>query len=116
MQKLRTSISFLLAIILLNSCNSALQSFKKGQKKFDNGEYELAIKELQKASEASYELGRTNYLIAESYRLSNRPSMAGKFYEKALTNGSKENDLRYHLATTQKMQGKYKEASENLEK
>lgn len=116
MQKLRTSISFLLAIVLLNSCNSALQSFKKGQKKFDNGEYELAIKELQKSSVAGYELGKTNYLIAESYRLSNRPLMAGEYYEKALTSGSKENDLRYHLATTQKMQGKYKEASENLEK
>ena len=116
MQKLRTSISFLLAIVLLNSCNSALQSFKKGQKKFDNGEYELAIKELQKSSAAGYELGKTNYLIAESYRLSNRPLMAGDYYEKALNQGSKENDLRYHLATTQKMQGKYKEASENLEK
>ena len=54
MQKLRTSISFLLAIVLLNSCNSALQSFKKGQKKFDNGEYELAIRELQK------EIGRAH--------------------------------------------------------
>ena len=76
MQKLRTSISILSAIILLNSCNSALQSFKKGQKKFDNGEYELAIKELQNASGAGYELGKTNYLIAESYRLSNRPLQA----------------------------------------
>lgn len=116
MQKLRTSISFFLAIVLLNSCNSALQSFKKGQKKFDNGEYELAIKELRKSSVAGYELGKTNYLIAESYRLSNRPIQAGEFYEKALTSGSKENDLRYHLATIQKMQGKYKEASENLKK
>ncbi|MEY4541791.1 MAG: hypothetical protein RLZZ306_3548, partial [Bacteroidota bacterium] len=77
MQKLRTSISLLLAIVLLNSCNSALQSFKKGQKKFDNGEYELAIKELQKSSVAGYELGKTNYMIAESYRLSNRPIQAG---------------------------------------
>ncbi|PWK28999.1 WD40 repeat protein [Arcicella aurantiaca] len=116
MQKLRTSISILSAIILLNSCNSALQSFKKGQKKFDNGEYELAIKELQKASGAGYELGKTNYLIAESYRLSNRPLQAGDYYEKALASNSRENDLRYHLAMTQKMQGKYKEAGENLEK
>ncbi len=116
MQKLRTSISFLLTIVLLNSCNSALQSFKKGQTKFDNGEYELAVKELQKSSAAGYELGKTNYLIAESYRLSNRPLLAGAYYEKALNQGSKENDLRYHWAATQKMQGKYKEASENLEK
>jgi peptidoglycan-associated lipoprotein len=116
MQKLRTYISFLLAITMLSACNSALQSFKKGQKKFDNGEYELAIKELQKASTASYELGKTNYLIAESYRLSNRPILSADYYEKALSAGSKENDLRYHLATAQKIQGKYKEASANLEK
>lgn len=116
MQKLRTIISLLLAIILLNSCNSALQSFKKGQKKFDNGEYELAIKELQKASAANYEMGKTSYLIAESYRLSNRPLLAAEYYEKALAGGSTENDLRFHLAATQKIQGKYKQSAENLEK
>ena len=116
MQKLRKIIPFLLAITMLSACNSALQSFKKGQKKFDNGEYELAIKELQKASTAGYELSKTNYLIAESYRLSNRPVLSADYYEKALTAGSKENDLRYHLATAQKIQGKYKEASANLEK
>lgn len=116
MQKFRQLIALFSAIILLNSCNSALQSFKKGQKKFDNGEYELAIKELKKASAANYELAKTNYLLAESFRLSNRSILAGEFYEKALAAGSRENDLRYHLATTQKMQGKYQEAAQNLEK
>ncbi len=116
MQKLRTTIFLLSTILLLESCNSALQSFKKGQKKFDNGEYELAIKEFKKAATANYEPAKSAYLIAESYRLSNRSLLAGEFYEKALAAGSRENDLRFHLAYTQKAQGKYEEAAQNLEK
>ncbi len=116
MFKLRTSIVLLCSLVLLESCNSALQSFKKGQKRFDSGEYELAIKEFQKAATANYQLGKTNYFIAESYRLSNRPLQAGEFYEKALASGSKESDLRFHLAFAQKVQGKYEAAADNLEK
>ena len=116
MQKFRQLIALFAAIILLNSCNSALQSFKKGQKKFDNGEYELAIKEFKKASAANYESGKTNYFIAESYRLSNRLTLASEFYEKALASGSKDTDLRYHLGMALKMQGKYQEAAQNFEK
>jgi tetratricopeptide (TPR) repeat protein len=87
---------------MLGSCNSALQSFKKGQKKFENGEYELAIKEFQKSSSANYETAKSAFLIAESYRLSNRMLQAGEYYEKALTAGSRENDIRFHLAYAQK--------------
>jgi tetratricopeptide (TPR) repeat protein len=101
---------------MLGSCNSALQSFKKGQKKFENGEYELAIKEFQKSSSANYETAKSAFLIAESYRLSNRMLQAGEYYEKALTAGSRENDIRFHLAYAQKAQGKYEDAAKNLEK
>jgi len=116
MQKLRTSIYLLSTVLMLGSCNSALQSFKKGQKKFENGEYELAIKEFQKSSSANYETAKSAFLTAESYRLSNRMLQAGEYYEKALAAGSRENDIRFHLAYSQKAQGKYEDAAKNLEK
>jgi peptidoglycan-associated lipoprotein len=116
MQQLRTSIFLLSIVLLLGSCNSALQSFKKGQKRFDNGEYELAIKELTKSLNANYKPAETNYLLAESYRLSNRMAQASTFYEKALETGSQENDIRYYLAYIQKIQGNYQGAASNLEK
>jgi peptidoglycan-associated lipoprotein len=116
MQTVRKTIYFLLLGATLSSCNSALQTFKKGQKKFENGEYELAIKDFQSSLAANYSPANNNYLIAESYRLSNRPLQAADYYEKALTAGSKENDLRFHYAFAQKAQGKYQEAAQNLEK
>lgn len=116
MQQLRTSIFLLSIVLLLGSCNSALQSFKKGQKRFDNGEYELAIKDLTKSLNGNYKPEETNYLLGESYRLSNRIVQASAYYEKALEAGSKENDIRYYLAYIQKIQGDYKGAAQNLEK
>lgn len=116
MQQLRISIFLLSIVLLLGSCNSALQSFKKGQKRFDNGEYELAIKDLTKSLNGNYKPAETNYLLAESYRLSNRMILASSYYEKALEAGSKENDIRYYLAYIQKLQGNYKDAAINLEK
>ncbi len=116
MQTVRKTIYFLLLGATLSSCNSALQKFKKGQKKFENGEYELAIKDFQSSLAANYSPANNNYLIAESYRLSNRPLQAVDYYEKALTAGCKENDLRFHYAFAQKAQGKYQEEAQNLEK
>lgn len=116
MQKLRTTIFLLSITALICSCNSTLQSFKKGQKRFDKGEYDLAIKDLVPVSNANYNTAVTNYLIAESYRLSNRPLLSANYYEKALAGGSKENDLRFHLAYALKADGKYQEAAQNLEK
>ncbi len=54
-------ISILVLSTLLAGCNSAMQAYKDGVKKFDNGEYDLAIKGLQKAAAANYEPIQTKF-------------------------------------------------------
>ncbi len=96
----------------LSACNPALQALKSGQKKFDNGEYELAIADFQKAVEK--DPARVNYLIAESYRLSNRLPQSTEYYAKALEAGNKEPNLRLNYGYALKAQGKYPEAADEI--
>ncbi|MCE7061814.1 OmpA family protein [Dyadobacter sp. CY343] len=88
-----------------------MQAYKDGQKKFANGEYDLAIKGFQKAAAENYEPVQTNYLIAESYRLSNRFKEAIPYYKQALDGGIASADARFQYAYALKTAGQYNEAS-----
>jgi outer membrane protein OmpA-like peptidoglycan-associated protein len=110
----RPALLLLLATGWLAGCNSTLQTFKRGQKKFQNGEYELAIQDFRQA--VSYDPARVNYLLGESYRLSNRPAQSAEFYEKALAANSTEPAARYHYAFALKALGRYQDAAEQLER
>lgn len=106
----------LLAVVFIgfSACQSSMTGTKGGQKLFEQGEYELAIKAFEavkKTDEAKY-----NYLIAESYRLSNRIEKASDYYQRAAAAGCKEQELPFHLAYSLKAQGKYAEAAASLEK
>ncbi len=100
--------------IFLQACNPAMQAYKNGVKKFENGEYDLALKDLQRAAEGNYEGGRTNYLIAESYRLSNRYQEAIPFYKKAMEAGTDDPNARFEYAYALKASGQYAEAREQF--
>ncbi|WP_445438754.1 OmpA family protein [Dyadobacter fanqingshengii] len=95
----------------LSGCNSAMQAYKDGQKKFENGEYDLAIKAFEKAAAANIEPVQTDYLIAESYRLSNRFKEAIPFYKKAIDAGINKPDAKFQYAYALKTAGQYDEAS-----
>ncbi|WP_445447101.1 OmpA family protein [Dyadobacter sediminis] len=97
--------------IYLSGCNSAMQAYKDGQKKFANGEYDLAIKGFQKAAEENVEPVQTNYLIAESYRLSNRFKEAIPYYKKAMEGGLNNFDAQFQYAYALKTAGQYDEAA-----
>jgi peptidoglycan-associated lipoprotein len=115
MRILRYNFTLIVSIIvistLLYSCNSAMQAYKDGYKKFSNGEYDLAIKGFEKAAAENYEPVQTSFLIAESYRLSNRFKEAIPYYKKALDEGIENPEARFQYAYALKTAGKYEEAS-----
>jgi peptidoglycan-associated lipoprotein len=88
-----------------------MQAYKDGQKKFSNGEYDLAIKGFQKAAEENYEPVQSNYLIAESYRLSNRFRESIPYYKKARDGGLADANAKFQYAYALKTDGQYNEAS-----
>jgi peptidoglycan-associated lipoprotein len=104
-------VSLLVLSFMLSGCNSAMQAYKDGLKKFDNGEYDLAIKGLQKAEAENYEPTQTSFLIAESYRLSNRFKESIPYYKKALDAGITNPEARFQYAYALKTAGQYEEAS-----
>ena len=111
-----SGLVFVGLLAILTACNSTHSIFKQGVRKFDNGEYSLAIKDLQTAAAAGYELGRSNYLIAESFRMSNRFELAVPYYQKALENGVTNPEAPFNYAFALKAAGKYGEAAAQLEK
>lgn len=100
--------------ILLHACNPTMQAYKEGIKKFENGEYDLALKDLQKVAAADYEPAQTNFLIAEAYRLSNRYRMAIPYYKKAIDAGSPDPNARFQYAYALKVAGQYDEAQKEF--
>jgi tetratricopeptide (TPR) repeat protein len=83
---------------------------KKGDKKYDVGEYELAIDIYHKALTKSKDPGYINFKIAESYRVSNRLKKALPYYQAAVKNGYTEDEAYYSLALALKATQKYDEA------
>ena len=100
----------------LVACNSTQALFKQGVRKFENGEYDLAIKDLRTVADANYEPARTNYLLGESFRLSNRPELSGMFYQRALEKGETTPEVPLYYGFALKAAGKYQEAIGQLEK
>ncbi|WP_373511845.1 tetratricopeptide repeat protein, partial [Persicitalea sp.] len=116
---MKNSFSGLLLVcfcVLLQACNPTMQAYKNGVKRFDNGEYDLALKDFQKAAEGDYEPAQTNYLIAESYRLSNRYQEAIPYYKKAMEAGASDPNARFQYAYALKASGQYDEARQEFAK
>ncbi len=107
-------IYFYLFIILFSyACTTSKSSLTGGQKAFERGEYEVAIKEFQSQSDASS--ANTLFAIGECYRLSNRPLQAQQYYEKAANAGSKEKELPFRMYYAKKINGDYLGAKKLLE-
>lgn len=83
---------------------------KKGDKKYDVGEYEVAIEIYHKALAKSNDPGYINFKIGEAYRLSNRIKKALPYYQAAVKNGYTEDEAQYYLGLALKAEQKYEEA------
>ncbi len=101
-------------IFFLTACNGIEQVYKKGQTHFEKGEYELAIQTLKPLAEKGFEPINTSFLIAESYRLSNRIKLSGPYYQQSKLAGNTEKLISYYLAYAAKANGNYEEEKNQL--
>ena len=108
--KTNFSILPVLSVLLLWSCTS---TFSGGEKKFKHAEYQHAIELLEKAlteEKHAHKRGHINYLIAESYRLSNRMNKALSYYTTAKATKYHSDQLDFHYGQALKYNEQYKEA------
>ena len=97
---------FLLGIFF-TSCHTDKLSNKKALKHFEKGEYELTIKELLPLAKKGFQLDQTNFLLGESFRLSNRISQSLPYYQQAQAKGYVDKMLPYYIAMATKSIGNY---------
>lgn len=106
-------IGFLLLnlAILIQSCtNAATKAYKKGVKKFQQGEYNASSEYYKLSLEKGGSKARLNYAIAENLRITNRISEATKYYSAAIDAGAKEDKASFYLAQSLKAKGDYNNA------
>ncbi len=98
---------FILVIFFLQAC-----TLKYAQKSFDQGHYDRAIALYKKGLDPQD--SERNFMIAESYRKSNRLEEAAKYYLDAKNSGSEEPGLPLYLAKSLKANKQYDEAESIL--
>lgn len=99
-------------IFFLFSCSA----LKQGIKKYELGQYDIAINHFDRAIGKKGPAPRANFLAAESYRLSNRIEKAAPYYQAALEQGVTEEEALFYAAFALKANGEYGQAREQLEK
>ena len=107
----------LFAIIILtvmSSCSLKRRTLKKAEKRFDAGEYELAIDMYHKAIRKGISPGEANFYIGEAYRLSNRLKESLPYYEAAIKNKYSEEEVFFYLSYAYKANEDYEKARESL--
>jgi outer membrane protein OmpA-like peptidoglycan-associated protein/tetratricopeptide (TPR) repeat protein len=106
----RAILYILLIIFIAPACNMNKKLVKKGNKKFDRGEYQIALDYYHKALNKGQDLGEVNFMIGESYRVSNRLKQALPYYQSAINNGYTEDHAYFYLAHSLRANEKYSEA------
>jgi peptidoglycan-associated lipoprotein len=103
-------IPSILLLVIFSACNP----LKKANTKYENGEYDLAIKYFDKNLNKGRYLAESNFKIAESYRLSNRIKKSVPYYKAALENGLNEESAEFYYGFALKSNGDYEAAEEQL--
>jgi len=102
----------LVGFLLIMGCSPV----KKAQKRFENGEYNVAINMYGKLVNKPKFSAKSNFMIGESYRLSNRIREAAPFYHAAIQSGIEEPKAELYYAMALKSKGEYEAAENRLEK
>jgi len=98
-------------LIVLAACSPE----KKAMKSFRYGKYESVISYYKGVLRKQPGNGKANYIIAESYRLSNRIKEAEPFYAKAGGRGINDDSVKLFYAKSLQANSKYDEARTVLE-
>ncbi len=107
----------LISFLLFSCVNKGEKYYGIGKKKFQEEEFHYAIENLdQSLSYGIQPKAEANYMIAESYRLSNRLADAEKYYQIALEQGIEEENAMFYYAFAMKANGKYLSAKKQLKK
>src|ERR1700741_526144 len=88
---------------------------KKAAKNFRMGKYEKVIDYYTDVLEKQPNNGKANYMVAESFRLSNRIKQAEVFYAKAGGPGVNEDSVQLYYSKALQANGKYDEAKKCFE-
>lgn len=109
------TIFLVFCVLLLTACSSGKKALKLGEKKYERGEFDPAIEAYEKAIKANHSTAYANFMIGESYRVTNRLYLATPYYEKALQQGLKREDAYLYLAQSLKDNQRYQEAEKYLQ-
>lgn len=111
--------AFASILFIFTGCNSAKHNFALGKKKYTQAEYQLAIERFQEATKkgklSAKEKGEANYMIAESFRRSNRIQDAEPYYKKALSSKVEAEDASFYYGFAMKAAGNYEGAKAQFE-
>ncbi len=105
------------ASLMFSSCgNKATKYYTKGKMKFEHEEYEFAAENLKQAIAYGAPKGEAAYMIAESYRRSNRMTEAAEYYKMALDEGYEDEHVYFYYGYALKAQGHYVNAAKHFQK
>lgn len=102
-QKIFLACFYVFLGVVLYSCNVS----KRIEKQFDKGHYDLVIRTIESKSKKSAE---DNYLLAESYRKSNRIKQSESFYKAAIDQGIEDESAYFHYARALESNESYQQA------
>jgi peptidoglycan-associated lipoprotein len=103
---MRNTGLLLIILALLAGCSAE----KKATKAFRLGKYQTTIDIFREQLSKNPNDGRANYLVAESYRLSNRLKEAEPYYAKAKGPGLSPDSVNFYYGQALEVNGKYNEA------
>ena len=107
---------YLIITVALFSCvDKGAKYYSIGKEKFQEEEFHYSIENLEQAKSHGIKVtAEANYMIAESYRLSNRLGEAESYYADAIQDGIEEENAHFYYAYALKANGKYLSAKKQL--
>jgi peptidoglycan-associated lipoprotein len=108
------SLFFVVFLLVISACSAGKKSLKLGEKKYERGEFEFAIEAYEKAIKANHSTAYSNFMIGESYRVTNRLYLSLPHYEKAIAQGLKNEEAQLFLAQSLRDNQRYEEAEKVL--